>query len=748
MGKLFKFFSKYIRYIVISLIVLTAAFFVLLSFISPGPDETNKFMLFPHLTEAAVYDYRYTNWLEDNPYPKSPHAILAKIDDQSLAEIGRFPWSRKIWIQLMDKLESFGAKVVAYDVVFPEPEEACVGDPDNEFAEYIANFKTGPQNVIIGYSRTRNPDVATKEFPDILYNYFLEATQDGDVWLMPNYVDRFSFPIEKLTNVDIGLGYIDMVNDLDGVFRNYPVYANILDPDDIDPSSGKIDLQIFASFGLLAYERYTGDRISVHFSNNAEGYLKTKKSELEIDQYGTMKLRYRGGREAFEDISIKDILEAEDNDQKMKESIEGKIVYIASTAFAAHDFRNSPMDPKLPGVYFHMNLTDMLVEGRLFAPKGESAYFTWVILILGALFIIGIQFFENPALDITGAIGTIILAWSADYYYFLPNGYEIKLFFITNCFLLLYLWDTAFSFYQNSKEKKKIKGTFSRYVAPSIVDEMLGNPDKLKMGGERKDITVFFSDVRDFTSISEKLTPQQLSDCLNQYMNKMTNIMFETKGTLDKYIGDAIVGYWGAPVEIEDHPYLGVGAAVEMIELLPSINEEFERQGYPEFRVGIGLNTGICSVGNMGSDQIFSYTALGDHMNLGARLEGLCKPYGSQIIISEFTFDRLTEDQKNEFTFRELDLVRVKGKEKPVKIYEVLHSTHNFKQDPYALELYHNAYHGYLKQEFQQAVELLNEILEKYPKDVPSIRIKEAAEEFLSNPPGADWDGVTVMKTK
>lgn len=748
MGKILGFLKKYIRYIAQSIIVLMAAYFVLLSFIAPGPDETNEFLLFPYLTEAKFFDMRYMNWLEDNPYPKSEHVVLAKIDDPSLAQIGRFPWSRNIWIKLMKKFEAFEAKVIAYDVVFPEPEEACYGDPDSLFAETISSYNSGAQNVIIGYSRTRNPEVASEEFPDILYNYFLETTQDGDVWLYPNYVDRYSFPIEKLTNADLGLGYIDTENDQDGVFRNYRVYANILDPADVDPNSNKIELQVFASFGLLAYERYMDDRIKIHFAKNAEGFLKTKNHELEIDPYGAMKLRYRGGREAFHDVSIKDILAAPDDDQDMKNLLKGKAVFIGSTAFAAHDFRNTPMDPKLPGVYFHMSLTDMLVEGRLFRPKGDSAYYTWLFLIIGALLILAFQSFENPILDLIGAVTVGCLAWFADYYYFIPNGYELKLFFTINCFALLYFWDTAWSFYINSQEKKKIKGTFSRYVAPTIVNEMLDNPEKLKMGGERKDITVFFSDVRDFTSISEKLTPTQLSDCLNQYMNRMTNIMFETKGTLDKYIGDAIVGYWGAPVEIENHPYLGVSAAVEMIELLPEINKDFEEQGYPEFKVGIGLNTGVCSVGNMGSDQIFSYTALGDHMNLGARLEGLCKPYGAQIIISEYTHDRLTDEQKRDFTFRELDLVRVKGKEKPVKIYEVLHCFHDFKKDAYACELYHSAYHAYLNQEFAKAVEILEEVLGKYPDDVASNRIKTASNEFIANPPGEDWDGVTTMKTK
>lgn len=749
MGKIFGFLNKYLRYVVITLIVLTAAFFVLFTFITPRPGEQNPLLLFPQFAEARFYDFRSVGYLENNPMEKSEHAVLAKIDDQSISQLGRFPWTRKVWIDLVEKLKVYGAKVVSFDVIFPEEEEVCTGDPDSLFSEVIQNYTGGPDNIIVGYSRTKNPKMASEEFPDILYNYLIETTQSSnDLFFLPDFVDKHSFPIEKLQNSDLGLGYINLSNDIDGVFRTYTVYANIVTLDDVDFENQKTEVQMFPSFGLLSYERYSGDRIKIHLSQTGDGVLSTKNGDIEMDPYGGMKLRYRGGRDAFHDISIIDIIKSAPDDPKMIKKIKNKIVFIGSTAFAAHDFRNSPMDPMLPGVYFHMNLADMLSEGRYFKKKESSAFFTWLILLLGVAIIIAVQLLDNAVYDILIVLSTCIAVWYADYFYFMPNGYELKLFFTLNCFILLYFWDTAYSFYISNKEKKQIKGTFSRYVAPTIVDEMLDNPEKLKMGGERKDITVFFSDVRDFTSISEKLSPAELSNCLNQYMNRMTNIVFETKGTLDKYIGDAIVAYWGAPIEIPDHPYLGVGAAVEMIELLPEINKDFERQGLPEFKVGIGLNTGICNVGNMGSDMIFSYTALGDHMNLGARLEGLCKPYGAQIIISEFTYDRLSDEQKSEFTFRNLDFVQVKGKEKPVKIYEVLHSFHNFKNDPYALEVYHNAYSAYLKKEFNKTIELLNPIKEKYSEDIPTQRIIKAAQAFIENPPPEDWNGVTIFNTK
>ena len=327
-------------------------------------------------------------------------------------------------------------------------------------------------------------------------------------------------------------------------------------------------------------------------------------------------------------------------------------------------------------------------------------------------------------------------------------GQEIKLFFCLFCFISSYGWNTFINFYLTSKEKHKIRGAFSRYVAPAIVNQMLSNPDKLKVGGEKRNITCIFSDVRDFTSISEKLTPHQLSTALNQYMGEMTDILFDTFGTLDKYIGDALVGYWNAPIDVPDHPYHAVRGALKMIESLPKINKHFEEQGFPNFKIGIGLNTGDCSLGNMGSNKIFSYTALGDNMNLGSRLEGLCKFYGAQCIISEYTYNSLNDKQKSEFVFRELDFVRVKGKEQPLRIFELLPSAHPYNKDSQSLNQYNQAYQLYLKANFKEALEILTQLHEKYPDDKSTKRLKETCQEYIKMPPPPDWDGVTVYKEK
>ena len=700
--------------------------------------------------ENQFLDWRQRNYLkQQREVTPSDHAILAAIDEKSIEGIGRFPWSRSVWAKLLNVLGHFSARVVAFDVIFSEDEISCNDDPDAQFAQAIARFPQGADHVIVGHSKTYDPQLAAKEFPEPLYNSLLNTSQAGAASIRPAFVQRSTFPTPTLTESNTAVGFIDMQDDGDGVFRHYTTVANLVVPKDLRGPAGSGFSQFFPSFGLLSYMRYREDEVSLKIAPDGQtSWLTTQQGVMELDGHAATRLRYRGGRESFREVSIWDILNAPQGDQAMSELIAGKVVFIASTAFAAHDFRNSPMGPQMPGVFFHMNLLDMLSDGHFLRPQEESLWASLILLILLAGTLLIVQQQRHPLLDTLTACSLMMLAYLLDTFSLLPQGYEAKLLCILGCLLALYLWNGAVNFYRITKEKQQIRGTFSQYVSPSIVNEILAHPEKLKMGGEKRDITVFFSDVRDFTTISEKLSPSQLSHCLNHYMNKMTHILFNFKGTLDKYIGDAIVGYWGAPIALTNHPTLAVEAAIEMIEALPQINQDFERQGLPEFRVGIGINTGECSVGNMGSDQIFSYTALGDHMNLGARLEGLCKYYGAQIIISQFTLDRMDPEKKRQMTFRDLGLVRVKGKEKPVKITEVLCRHHPLSQCPQDLETYHLAQKTFLQRKFPRALELLKPFLAKYPKDLAGQRLKDESKKFLIHSPPPNWDGTTTMTSK
>lgn len=695
--------------------------------------------------------------------------VLAAIDDESLNQIGRWPWPRFRLADLIKKLDSYGAKIIGFDVFLSEPELACQGETSNDLilANQIKEFQKNPGKRIIlpysvgnkdyvqlkiNYELEKNKDKiktqADKDYyinkinseffqepPDALYFLSMSMEATSGVHLTENVVQKKVFPISIFTDAEVDVAHIEARSDQDGVFRHYQLVANV----------NNIYLP---SFSLLAYQHYTNDKPIIKIENIDKAYLVTKKGNIDVNALGETKVRWFGGLSNFPIVSVKDILEGKDNDPKMISTFKDRIVFVGSTAFGAHDFRNTPVDQMLPGVFYHMNMANMLLEGRYFLDDIKSNYTTWAMMIIGTILMVVVMLFNNALIDLIFVSGILATMFLLDAYFFIPRGYNNKLFFSMFSVLGCYSWSTFIHFYQTNKEKQKIKGTFSRYLAPSIINDLLKNPQKLKLGGEKKVITVFFSDVRDFTTISEKLTPEQLSHALNLYMTMMTDTLFENKGTLDKYIGDAMVAYWGAPVDLPDNAYWAVKGAIQMIEKLPPINEEFEKLGYPKFKHGIGLNTGECSVGNMGSNQIFSYTALGDNMNLGARLESLCKYYGVQLNVSEYTINSIPKDKISEFVFRTLDKVRVKGKEKAVTIYEILHPGHMLYKATEDLVTYEEGFQAYLKMDFQKARSIFSSLHAKYPEDPSFERMFHTTEEFIQNPPAADWDGTFTHKSK
>lgn len=691
--------------------------------------------------ENKFYDLRVNSQIKDASEWIDPEISIVEIDDQSLSAIGTWPIPRKNHAQLIRQLQAFGAKVVALDILFPENSQDL--SQDEEFAQAISDYRAAGGEVVLSYSLTEHdPEVypppegsAMLETPDFVYS------QSGNAQLneptRPFWINRYTFPIKKLIETESLMGHIGNSEDFDGVFRHYRITANYLD--DMRESV------YVGSMALVTAEAFSGEKSKVTTNSRGEAVLTFKGKEIKLDTYGEIKVRYSSRGTNYKTISYHQLLTASPQDEKIRQLIEGKIIMVGSVAEGAHDLRNTPIDPKMPGMYAHTNVTHQLLSGYVYEPTETSLNVSIVMMILGFLIIVITQRFGNALLDIGVLLTVSASVIMLDRHLFLPKGYELKLFYTLACFFNTYSWSTFINFYRSAKEKKQIKGTFARYVSPAIVNEMLDNPEKLKIGGEKRDITCLFSDVRDFTSISEKLTPMELSAALNKYMGRMTDIVFETKGTLDKYIGDAIVAFWGAPLDLDNHPDWAVQAAVKMMEALPAINEDFTARGLPVFKVGIGLNSGECSVGNMGSDKIFSYTALGDNMNLGARLESLCKHYGAEIIISEYTYARLPQ---NKYRTRLLDKVKVKGKSTPVMIYEVIHGEHYLYKDMDAFEFYNKSYALFLEKKFTEAKTLLEGVVATYPHDKPCAKLMKQCEKWvMAESVPVDFD-VTTMTEK
>lgn len=697
--------------------------------------------------ENRFYDFRSRSII-DTEF-KSQEQVLVKIDDYSLKKIGVWPIPRKNYALMLDKLDRFGAKVVALDVLFPEKSNPV---DDKAFEDSIRRFQDHEgKRVFLAYTVTpdlredmKDPNIRVNIKNDFFESVILEAPLEmlNDVLqtrtvpekdINPYLIQKFTFPIESIVATEVGLGTINNHEDHDGVFRHYHLISNI-------------DTIYYGSLALNSFDALRGEKKTITISENSTGELALGKKKLEISERGESKIRYIGSDEQFNEVSLYDLINAKDDDQQLKSLFKDKLVFVGSTALGAHDLRPSPVNQKMPGVYSHMNMAHMLLTEYLYQDNEISVKYSLFYLFLGMSLFIFVVRFGNAFFD-AAIVGIIIGAsYYLDRYYFLPNGYELKLFYCYFCFIACYSWHTFIEFYRASKEKKQIRGTFARYVSPTVVDEMLKDPDHIQVGGSKMDITCLFSDVRDFTSISEGMSAVELAHSLNMYMGQMTDIVFETKGTLDKYIGDAIVALWGAPLPIGNHAQFAVEGAIRMMEILPAINDEFKRLGRPEFNIGIGLNSGECSVGNMGSSRIFSYTALGDNMNLGARLEGLCKYYGAQILISEYTLARL---DKEKIKTRPIDKAIVKGKTHPVQIFEVLHTHHVLTKKPELYALYLEAYELFLRKNFSEAILKINAVLKDAVTDKPSERLRDACQKFYDHPElvTEDFD-VTKMTEK
>ncbi len=311
--------------------------------------------------------------------------------------------------------------------------------------------------------------------------------------------------------------------------------------------------------------------------------------------------------------------------------------------------------------------------------------------------------------------------------------------------VLVYLGITGYRYMTEEKEKKKIRGTFQLYLTGSVIEEMLKHPEKLKLGGEKKDLTVLFSDIRRFTSISEGMTPEALVKLLNEYLSHMTDVVFKYDGLLDKYIGDAIMAIWGAPLDQPDHVQRACHAGLGMMEELRKLCRKWGTEGLPLLNIGVGINTGPMVVGNMGSHRRFNYTVIGDSVNTGSRLEGLNKIYGTNIIISEMVYERV----QNDFLVRELDLVRVKGKDRPVKIYELLGGTRKVSPEhSFLAKEFESALEEYRNRNWSRAQVACKDILARVPQDGPAKLYLERCSMLSGNPPPEDWDGVYTFTTK
>lgn len=747
-------FSKVLKFGGIVLILLFCIFSTVMHQISRELSaqqiEVDKPPIYASYLEDRFYDLRMRSILDKQA--KQPKVVLAAIDDESLQAIGRWPWTRVRWAEFMRKMNIYGAKVVAFDVFFPEDEVACnVESPDIALARSIEEFQSKEgHHVVIPYSMDVNEipkENSFEELPDSLYNFIMDSQAAGGYNLNKHHVSKEVWPIDTIINSNPLLGHIQATADIDGVFRHYYVVSNV---DDI----------YFPSFAISIYEAFSGEKTKLVVQAGDGSRLIANNIEFPVNSKGALKISWLGDESQFQRVSIKDILNAPDDDQRMLFTLKDNIIFVASTAYGAHDLRHTPINPQTPGIFTHMNVVNQLLTGQAYKPQSESMNVTWIMLTVCTLLILLVQLFKNALLDVAALIIICASVYYIDIKYFLPNGYEVGMFFILLSVVACYSWTTFLNFYLANKDKAFLKSAFSTYISPELIDDMYASGEPPKLGGDSGIRTALFTDIQGFSTFSEQLTATQLVELLNEYLTVMTDILLEEKGTLDKYEGDAIIAFFGAPMPLEDHAYRGCMVAHRMQVALGELRKKWTSEGekWPkivhEMRMRIGLNSGEIVTGNMGSAQRMNYTMMGDSVNLAARLEESAKQYSIFTQIAGETV-KLAGD---EFLFRELDTIKVVGKSVPVTTFDLLYTQKDAPE--YLKDLAYKFKKGitaYKSQRFDEAITIFTETLELEWQRFPELKGKKTnpseiyikrCQEFKELPPPPEWDGVYTLTSK
>ena len=690
--------------------------------------------------------------------------VIVAIDEKSLSELGRWPWPRTVMARLVDRLKAYGARVIGFDVIFSEPDDNASIKTITELSKEIARIGI-PDARLKGLLERKRGDADTdaelarsvERAKNVTLGYFFHISSKEVGHLTPEQIKAGAADIangryqmvqaakkmdervfvraysavtnlRKLTDATENSGYFNAFPDSDGVIRWAPLVIKFQD-------------DYYAPLSLAMLLQYLEwPMLSLKIADFGVESVMLDDLVIPTDETGRLLVNFLGPARTFPHYSISDILHGRLSPDLFKD----KIVLVGATATGIYDMRVTPFSAVYPGVEIHASVIDNILHQNFLIHSGWTKFID-ICLIIALGLIVGVAIPRARAAHGVLLILVLLTVFvGANTYVFSRYNIWLNLIYPILTMMTIYLAITVYRYITEEREKKKIRGAFQYYLTASVINEMLKDPTKLKLGGDKKDLTVLFSDIRGFTTISEKLTPEELVHLLNEYLTVMTDIVFKYDGLLDKYMGDAIMAVYGAPLDQPDHPVRACRTALDMIEELKKLQQKWSEEGRPVLHIGIGINSGDMVVGNMGSQMRFDYTVMGDSVNLGSRLEGTNKEYGTSIIISEYTYDGV----KDVLTCRELDSVRVKGKKLPVKIYELLCD----KKDAAPLEAFvqrfNEALDKYKQARWDEAIAAFGKVLEIRPDDPPSRLYIRRCEDLKENPPPQPWDGVFTMTKK
>jgi adenylate cyclase len=637
--------------------------------------------------------------------------IIAAMDDDTGRKYG-FPLPRRLHVKLLDKLKGYGVKTVAFDVLFTNSREN-----DRELAEATARFKR------------------------VVHLFALESKQTplGEVV-------STSLPVPTIEKSAQYLGYpnVDQVLDSDGHVRRVMLFdRRVTNPRDAGQFGPSLDAAAMASFldkPLSDFLREYADPepriLHLNFRASRLRLLHPKRDQGLVGKVANL----QEIESPYQWISYGDILSGELSEGQ-KKSLRGALVIVGSTSLGYFDHYPTPFNPQSPGAEYHANLMDNMLNQDFLREASRTAILLALILMIWLPVLL--LRLSPTAGSVVGA-GVLVLWYGLSVWVF-SRGLRFDFVAPLAAFLTAFLVQTVYRVRTEGQEKKFIKNLFGQFVAPEVVEDLAKDPTKIKLGGEKRDLTMFFLDIRHFTTISERMSPEELIAFLNRYLSALSRVVHEHKGVVDKYIGDCIMAFWNAPIALKDHRAKACLAAIGCQEVVRELNKDLA-PGLPEVpAIRIGLNSGEATVGLTGSEKKLQYTVIGDEVNLASRLEGANKFFGTQVMVSESTF----QGARGAVEGRELGRVLVVGKQIPIRVFELLARKGGLSPEwGKALPLYEKGLAHFDKREFTKAAASFQDFLKVLPEDGPGRLYYKLAVDYSTVSPPKDWDGVFKLAEK
>ena len=706
--------------------------------------------------DNIIYDARLALAM---PGGVDPRIVILDIDERSLDKtaLGRWPWRRDKISALLTKLfDEYGVVIVGFDVVFAEPDESSGLPVLDKLAKGklkdVAQFQTalGDLRPELDYDGIFAKTL--KGRPVVLGYYFNseeDAVQSGAIPepVLPKGTFQgrnisfttwrgYGANLPEFQAAAANAGHFNPLVDPDGVSRRVPMLAEYHGA--YYEALSLAMVRVLAGYPKVEPGIAPGRFVSKSYSGLE--WLKAGPVTIPVDENVSAFIPYRGKRGSFNYISLADVY----FDKVPKDELRGKIALIGTTAPGLLDLRSTPVGSVYPGVEIHANMIAAMLDNDF---KHKPAYMLGaevILLLLGGIILSTLVPLLSPLKATLVSLLAIVLITGLNVVVWSKGGMILPLASSLLMIAALFAFNMSWGYFVESRSKRQFTELFGQYVPPELVDKMAADPERYSMEGKSEELTVLFSDIVGFTSISESLEPKELSQFINEYLTSMSLVIRNNRGTLDKYIGDAIMAFWGAPVEDPEHARQGVISAMAMQAELDKVRAQMRARGWPDIRIGVGVNTGQMSVGDMGSKLRKAYTVMGDAVNLSSRLEGLTRVYGVGILVGPNT-----RQVVKDVVFREVDRVKVKGKDEPVDIYEPIGIEGQVdKKMLDEVKLWHKALRAYRAQNWDEAeMDLLN--VQRMSPDCKLYELYfERIKQCRADPPPPDWDGVTAFKTK